>query len=80
MLLDVYKRQVLIIVTVLLRAVFAEKLPQKTFLALWAVALGRLLLPFHLPSPASVYNAPPLAKIYAPALGAPVGAAETRCV
>ena len=68
---------VLIIVTVLLRAVFAEKLPQKTFLALWAVALGRLLLPFHLPSPASVYNAPPLAKIYAPALGVPVGAAET---
>lgn len=35
---------VLVAVVVLVRAVLVDKLPKKTFLCLWAVALCRLLL------------------------------------
>lgn len=47
---------VLILVILLLRAVLLYKLPKKTFVALWWVALARLLLPFELPSAFSVYS------------------------
>lgn len=37
---------VLILVIVLVRVLLIHKLPKKTFLALWAVVLLRLLVPF----------------------------------
>ncbi len=68
---------VLVAVIALLRAVLAEKLPKKTFLALWAVAVVRLVLPVEIPSPASVYNAAPrLGFGPAPALTGTVPAVE----
>ena len=56
----------LILVTVVIRAVAIDRLPKGTFLALWGIALCRLLLPFSIPSPLSVYSL--LGRI-APALG-----------
>ena len=47
---------VLILAVIVLRALALNKLPKGTFLALWAVAALRLLFPFSIPSPASVYN------------------------
>lgn len=47
---------VLILVTVVIRAVAIDRLPKGTFLALWGIALLRLLLPFFIPSPFSVYS------------------------
>jgi beta-lactamase regulating signal transducer with metallopeptidase domain len=44
------------LVILLLRALLLYKLPKKTFVALWWVALARLLLPFELPSAFSVYS------------------------
>lgn len=48
---------VLILVTVVVRAVAKELLPRRTFFALWAVALARLLVPFSVPSGYSAYTA-----------------------
>ena len=47
---------VLILAVVVLRALTLNRLPKGTFLALWAVAVLRLLVPFSIPSPASVYT------------------------
>lgn len=47
---------VLIAVILLLRRVLLYRLPKWTFLLLWGVALCRLLLPFTVPSPVSVYT------------------------
>ena len=47
---------VLILAIAVLRAAFLNKLPKKTFLALWEIAVLRLLLPFSIPSPFSVYS------------------------
>lgn len=47
---------VLILVIILVRAVAMNRLPKKTFLFLWGVTLVRLLIPFSIPSPASVYS------------------------
>ncbi len=47
---------VLIAATVVLRAAAGARLPRQTFLTLWGVALARLLLPFSMPCPASVYR------------------------
>ena len=41
----------LILVTVVIRAAAIDRLPKGTFLALWGIALCRLLLPFSIPSP-----------------------------
>lgn len=41
--------------TALIRAVALHKLPNGMFLALWAVALGRLLVPVSIPSRLSIY-------------------------
>ena len=80
----------LILAVLLLRAFMLDRLPKGAFLALWAVAALRLLLPFSIPSPASVYTlagqlpplpaqwTPPAAEPAAPALPAarlPRGAA-----
>lgn len=47
---------VIILVTALLRAAAKNRLPKKTFLALWGIAMLRLLVPYDLPSSVSVYS------------------------
>lgn len=47
---------VLIIVIILLRVAFINRLPKKTFFALWLVAMLRLILPFSIPFTLSVYS------------------------
>ena len=47
---------VLIFVIVCVRALLINRLPKRTFLVLWAVALLRLLLPFSVPSGLSAYT------------------------
>ncbi|MHB8062426.1 MAG: M56 family metallopeptidase [Ruminiclostridium sp.] len=47
---------VLILVVIIIRALVLHKLPKKTFLVLWGVALCRLLIPFSIPSRFSVYS------------------------
>lgn len=47
---------VLILIIIVIRALAINKLPKKTFLAFWAVALLRLLIPFSFPAPFSVYS------------------------
>ncbi len=47
---------VMIVVITLARALAVNRLPKTTFLALWAVALARLLIPYSLPSALSVYS------------------------
>ena len=46
----------LIIAVVVIRAVLLHRLPKRTFLVLWGVALCRLLIPYELPSPFSVFT------------------------
>lgn len=46
----------IIIAVVLIRYLAMHKLPKKTFLALWIVALIRLLIPFSVPSQVSIFN------------------------
>ncbi len=48
---------ILILAIIVTRALAINKLPKKTFLALWGVALLRLLIPFSLPSMFSAYSA-----------------------
>lgn len=47
---------VMILVITVIRALAIERLPKKTFLALWAAALARLLVPVSLPSALSIYS------------------------
>ena len=47
---------ILILAVIVLRALTLNRLPKGTFLALWAVAAARLLIPFSIPSPASIYT------------------------
>ena len=47
---------VLILSIVIIRALTLHRLPKKTFLALWGLALCRLLIPFSLPSRFSIYT------------------------
>lgn len=47
---------VLIIVITIIRALAVNRLPKKTFLALWTVVLMRLLIPFSFSSALSVYT------------------------
>ncbi|MCI8538569.1 MAG: M56 family metallopeptidase [Oscillospiraceae bacterium] len=47
---------VLILAVTVLRALTLNRLPKKTFLALWAVAVLRLLIPLSIPSVFSVYS------------------------
>ena len=75
---------VMILVITVIRALAIERLPKKTFLALWAAVLARLLAPVSLPSALSIYSllarrAPAAAEWTAvpalPALPAETGAA-----
>ena len=47
---------VMIMVVIILRLLLIEKLPKRTFLLLWELALARLLLPVRIPSSFSVYS------------------------
>lgn len=47
---------ILIGVTLLLRALFKNRLPRITFLILWGIALLRLLIPFSIPAQFSIYS------------------------
>ena len=47
---------VLIFAIIIVRAVAINKLPKKMFLFLWGITIARLLIPFSIPSPASVYS------------------------
>ena len=47
---------VLIAVILVLRRALLYRVPKWTFLLLWAAALCRLMVPFAIPSPVSVYN------------------------
>lgn len=51
-----FSASVIILVVVICRALFINKLPKKVFLVLWAVALSRLLIPYSLPSVSSIYS------------------------
>ena len=50
---------VIILAIILIRAITLHKLPKKTFLILWSVALLRLLVPFEIASEYSVYSLVP---------------------
>lgn len=63
---------VLITVITILRAAALSRLPKKAFLALWAVVLVRLLVPFSLPSVFSVYTYVEPAPIPAPVQVQPI--------
>ena len=47
---------VMILVTIVLRALFLHRLPKKTFTVLWSVVMVRLLVPYSLSSPFSAYS------------------------
>jgi len=47
---------VMILAITVIRALAINRLPKKTFLALWGIAVVRLLLPFSFPSAFSVYS------------------------
>lgn len=47
---------IIILVIVVIRGVLLHKLPKKTFLILWGVALCRLLIPFSIPSKFSIFT------------------------
>ena len=46
----------LILAVVVIRALTINRLPKKTFLVLWGVVLCRMLIPFSIPSPFSIYT------------------------
>ena len=46
----------MILAIIVIRALAINRVPKKTFLALWDVALMRLLIPFSLPSGMSIYS------------------------
>lgn len=47
---------IMILMVLLLRLLFLERLPKKMFLFLWGIVLLRLLVPFEIASPVSIYN------------------------
>ena len=47
---------IMILAVLLLRLLFLERLPKKMFLFLWGIVLLRLLVPFEIASPVSIYN------------------------
>ena len=47
---------VMILAVTVIRAIAINKVPKKTFLVLWGIALVRLMIPFSLPSWSSIYR------------------------
>ncbi len=68
---------ILILAIVIIRALALHKLPKKTFLVLWGVALCRLLIPISIPSRFSVYTFVDMLKNKASRIDAPYIAMET---
>lgn len=54
---------ILIIVITVLRVLFIHKLPKKTFLFFWGIAIFRLLVPISIPSILSIYSWFPKTKL-----------------
>ena len=54
---------ILIIVITVLRVLFIHKLPKKTFLVFWGIAVFRLLVPISIPSILSIYSWVPKTKL-----------------
>lgn len=72
---------ILIIVIIILRALLINRMPKKVFLVLWATALARLILPFSLSSPVSIYRTLeeqlPVGQAYRPLLITQGGVSDT---
>lgn len=51
-----FSAAVMIVIITVIRALFINRLPKATYIALWGIVLIRLLVPFSLPSPLSVYS------------------------
>lgn len=51
-----FSAAVIIFIIIVIRALAINHLPKKTFIALWGIALVRLLVPFSWPSPLSIYS------------------------
>lgn len=47
---------IMVLAVIVIRALGINRLPKKTFLALWGIVLLRLLIPFSFPSPFSAYS------------------------
>lgn len=47
---------IMILAVIVIRAVGINRLPKKTFVALWGIVLLRLLIPFSIPSALSIYS------------------------
>lgn len=47
---------VMILAVIVIRAIGINRLPKKTFVALWGIVLLRLLIPFSIPSALSIYS------------------------
>ena len=46
----------LIVVIAIIRALIMHKLPKRAFIVLWCIALFQLIIPFSIPSQASIFN------------------------
>lgn len=57
---------VMILLILLIRTLAIHRLPKRFFLLLWVVVLLRLLVPFSLPSPTSIYSLLPTEPLPAP--------------
>ncbi len=66
-----FSATVLILAIVIIRTLALHRLPKKTFLVLWGVALCRLLIPFSIPSRFSVYSLADMLKNNASTIDAP---------
>lgn len=51
-----FQASLIIIVVIICRSIFINRLPKKVFLVLWFVVLIRLLVPYSFPSIASIYS------------------------
>ncbi len=71
---------VFIIAVVMIRAVTINRLPKKTFLILWEIALFRLLVPFSVPSMFSFYTLISPGRIPSPAISLPAAMPSTTAI
>ncbi len=71
---------VFIIAIVMIRAVTINRLPKKTFLILWEIALFRLLVPFSIPSMFSFYTLISPGSIPGPAISLPAAMPSTTAI
>jgi beta-lactamase regulating signal transducer with metallopeptidase domain len=51
-----WSASIIILIVIVARALFFQKLPKPTFMALWGIAMCRLLLPFSIPSRLNIWN------------------------